>query len=472
MKSVRYDRLSALDASFLYAETEHAPLAVGLFATLEDGAISEESLRHHVASRLPACPRLHKKLQFVALEQGRPVWVDDPHFAVARHVEAAPFPAPIDDDAAHAYMASFMQRPLGRELPLWQMRTFPMTRERTGLVLKLHHALLDGVSAAQLVLALFDMAPVCAPRAVQPFVPAPPPSEAALLADSLEEQSERLGAWWQELRRFRPSTTSLKALGDRLTNMLGLAVEHGLPYLPSAARASLSHRVGPERRFETITIPLARLKRIKDREAATVNDVALTLVAEGVSRVLWSRGDVAEHAIVKSAVPVSMRQASAAPAYGNQISMMVADLPVGDMPAVERLARVHAHVEALKQSGQANGGDLLTHLADDVPPLMVSLLARGLTFQSLIDVIVTNVPGPPIPLYMLGSRLLAAYPFVPLFGSTPLGVAITSYDGQLLLGVHADQRGLPELQHFIDGVHLALRQLEPATAERLPHAHP
>jgi WS/DGAT/MGAT family acyltransferase len=459
MQHAPYDRLSALDASFLYAETEDAPLAVGLLAIFEGGGIDEPALRAHVASRLSLCPRLRKKLAFVPYDQGRPIWVDDGAFDLVHHVSVLSLAAPADDEAARDYMAAFMQLPLCRTRPLWQLRTFPMTEGRMGLTLKVHHCLLDGVSAAQLVLSLFDMRPSVPPRSVEAFVPAPAPSADELLAHSLEEQTGRFEHWLGQALSLGTDARNWKSAGTRFMRIATAVAEHGRGYFGSQPRAPLSHRVGRERSFTTLDIPLEALKRIKSEAQATINDLALTLVASGIARVMEARAHPCEEAIVKAAVPVSRRSAGEMTAFGNRVSMMLADLPVDSMPAQVRLSRIHGAMHGLKQSGQADGADVFTQLADDVPPLLVSFVARALTLQNRIDVIVTNVPGPPVPLYLLGQRLLAAHPCVPLFGSTPLGIAITSYAGKLRLGIHADKQGLPELAAFQEGVLGALAEL-------------
>jgi diacylglycerol O-acyltransferase len=459
MQHAPYDRLSALDASFLYAETEDAPLAVGLLASFEDGGIDEAALRAHVASRLSLCPRLRKKLAFVHFDQGRPIWVDDAAFDLAFHVSALSLAAPADEAAARDYMAAFMQQPLCRTRPLWQLRIFPMTEGRMGLTLKVHHCLLDGVSAAQLVLSLFDMRQSVPPRSADAFVPAPAPSSDELLAQSLQEQTGRLEHWLGQALSLGSDARHWKSAGTRFMRLASAVAEHGRGYFTSQPRAPLSHRVGKERSFATLDIPLDALKRIKAEEQATINDLALTLVASGVARVLEARGSACADAVVKAAVPVSRRGAGEMTAFGNRVSMMLADLPVDSMPARVRLARIHGAMHSLKQSRQADGADVFTQLADDVPPLLVSFVARALTLQNRIDVIVTNVPGPPVPLYLLGTRLVAAHPCVPLFGSTPLGIAITSYAGKLRLGIHADKRGVPELEAFQEGVTGALAEL-------------
>jgi WS/DGAT/MGAT family acyltransferase len=459
---VRRDRLSPQDATFVYAETGAAPLSVGMLGIIDrpaDGrAATVEALRAHLAGRLQRFPRLRQKLAFVPFEQGHPVWTDDDRFDLAAHVASETLPGERDLVEAQKFMARFMAAPLSRSRPLWQMRLLPLADGRFAVAFKIHHCLLDGVGAAHLVTVLFDMSPTAPPAPTgDRWRPAPTPTPRQLLREAIRDQRDRTLALARRLGSWRLTRDSLEQLVDRAGEVAANLTEQARAMLVPRRRTALTGGVGPYRRFEPIQLPLDqlpldRIRAIKSAAGTTVNDVVLTLVAGGVGELLRERGVDTRGATVKAAVPVSRRAAGAAGALGNQVSMMTVDLPVDGAPADNLLARIARDMRVRKQSGQAEGADFWMSLADYAPASLIHVISRIAAGQHLIDLVVTNVPGPQFPLYLLGGKMTEVYPFVPLFGGTSLAAAVVSYDGRLYIGLTGDHDAVSDLRTVASGL--------------------
>jgi len=224
--------------------------------------------------------------------------------------------------------------------------------------------------------------------------------------------------------------------------------------------SSLSQQIGSHRRFVPVRVDLARFKAIKNEHDCKINDVVLAVVAGGLRHLLESRGEPVDDLTMKAMVPVSVRDPSQRMTYGNQVSMMQADLPVGEPDAARRLKYVSAQMTGLKESKQAVGADFWVKVSEYTPSTVLSLAARAIAFQRMVNLTVTNVPGPQFPLYMQGGKLLEAFPFVPLVGTTSLGVALVSYNGQLNFGLSGDWDLVPDLDAFGKGIEKSLEELE------------
>lgn len=449
---ITHDRLSSQDASFVYAETAQKPLHVGLLAAFEDRGANIAALRTHVASRLHLFPRLRKKLAFVPFDQGHPVWTDDEGFDIATHVSEAALSGERDMHEAQSFMARFMSEPLLRSQPLWQMRILSMSGERFALAFKIHHCLLDGMSAAHLVTVLFDLSRTTRPTPAKAWEPALPPAPRDLFSNAIREHRDRLTLLARRISNWRPTRQSVDLLIHQAGEIAGNVAEQAAAMLIPRQRAALRGGVGPYRRFEGTSISLQEVKDVKNRRGSTVNDVALTIVAAGVGRMLRERGVDTDSATVKAAVPVSRRPKSEVATLGNQVSLMTVDLPVDDDEPTTLLARISRDMRALKHSGQADGADFWIALADYTPPVVLHAISRVAGSQHLIDLIVTNVPGPAFPLYLLGGEMLEVYPFVPLFGGTSLAVGVVSYNGRLYFGLTGDHDAVPDLRTVTSGL--------------------
>ena len=383
------------------------------------------------------------------------------HGDVAAHVRAAPASEHADGAGARRVTAEIMAATLSRRRPLWEMRLLPMTGRRVGLIFKIHHCVLDGMSAAHLVTVLFDAvrdAPARAPEQ-QPWQPHAAPSPDALLRDAWRER-------WQRATQLREPTRALATTGERgeligrASELAGSVVDWARATLVTRRRASLSRWVGAYRRFETASLALDDVKAIRRRHGCKLNDVALAIVSDAVGRLLRERGVDTAGANVKAMVPVSTRDLSQPMSYGNQASVMSVELPVGEVSPVGRLRDIAVAMTRLKAARQWQGMDFWVGLAEHLPPSVVSAVSKLGRVQRTVDLVVTNVPGPPFPLYLLGGEMLEIYPYVPLFGATSLGVAIASYNGKLAFGISGDRDAmadLPRLAGAIEGAFGALR---------------
>ena len=454
--SATHEPLSAQDASFLYVESSTAPMHIGVLAIFKSRGIDLDSFCAHVESRLHLMPLFRKKLAYVPYLQGPPSWVDDDCFDIHAHIRETTLARGGRGEDAHQLVAEIMSMPLSHTRPLWGMWLFDMPGDRKGLILKAHHCIADGVSGVQLAAALFDFRRDVPPAAPKPWQPSPAPEPSELLRDSLRKQ----------VQRARDLADMLRAAADDPGELIGRAAaalegawQLGKATLRWPTTTSLRKPIGRYRRFEALRMPLAEIKAVKTRFECKVNDVVLSLVAGGVGHLLSERGENTDGSTITAMVPVSRHTHGDRATSGNQVSMMAADLPIGELDPAARLERVIAEMNRIKQSSQAAGADFWIKAAEYIPPQVMSVASKAVSWQRLIDVVVTNVPGPPVPLYLLGGELLEVYPFVPLAGGTSLGVAILSYNGNVHFGFSGDRDLLPDLAVMRDGVRGAMRDL-------------
>lgn len=458
-----YERLSAQDASFLYAESPAAHMHIGTLAIFEDGGWTEDELCAHIESRLHLVPRFRKRLAWVPMGQGRPVWVDDEHFDIRLHIRSIGLPPPGDEAEALRLTAKIMSIPLDRRRPLWEMWTFQLPGGRRALVQKTHHCLIDGVSGVDLGTAILDFQKDPPKPASRPpvWAPEPAPDKQQLLMDSVVERLTQPRALLDTVRGWRERP---KEFLDRAGEVMQGLVALGRATLDLAPRTSLTRQIGTHRRFAIVRCALSDIKTIKNAHECKVNDVVLAAVSGGLRRLLEARGELADGLILRAMVPVSVRDPSQRMTYGNQVSMMAADLPVGEPAPVERLLQVSAQMDGLKESKQAVGADFWVKLSEFAPATVLALASRAVAFQRMVNLTVTNVPGPQFPLYLLGGKLIEVFPYVPLVGTTSLGVAIVSYDGQLNFGLSGDWDLVPDLDVLADGIRASIAELLPAVA--------
>ena len=444
------DRLSPLDASFLAVESAGPHMHVGSVLVFEGEPAPYDEVAAHLERRLHLVPRYRQKLATAPLVQARPVWVDDPRFNLGYHLRHTALPAPAGPAELRRLAGRLFSQRLDRSKPLWEMWLVHAVDLGDGVarhaaISKTHHALVDGVSGMDIASVLFDLEPEpAAPPAPPPWYPRPEPSAATLVADALTERAlGPLDAARGVVRAAGDPATAARTLGG-----IGKFVRagHGAPTSP------LNVTVGTHRRFTWALESLDRFKAIKTALGGTVNDVVLAAVTGGLRAWLLAAGEEVADLTLRAMVPMSTRAEAEHGALGNRVTTMYAPLPVGVADPRERFEIIHAAMSGLKESGQAVGADVITKLAGFAPPTVLQQAARLQVRQRLFNLTVTNVPGPQFPLYMLGRRLEAMYPQVPLAGNTALGVAIISYDGRLCFGLLGDYDALPD----IDGVGVAL----------------
>jgi len=461
------NRLTGLDSSFLHLEHDASThMHVASCMVFEGPPPTHDELVGHVESRLHLVPRYRQRLAFVPFGQGRPVWVDDPHFNVRYHVQHHALPPPgSDEQLKHLAGRAFSQQ-LDRNKPLWELWLVEgLEGDRFAILAKTHHALVDGISGVDITTVLFDVTrePAPTPAPEQPWMPRPLPSSAQLLADAL---LERATVPAEIVRGMRAIVTRPRRVARELFGDLAAVGSFALPGARSAPPSPLNVPIGPHRRFTWAEEELDRVKAIKNALGGTVNDVVLATVAGGLGCYLREHGHPTIDLVLRAMVPVSVRSEEARGALGNQVAAVWASLPVGETDPVERLALVRGEMEGLKESHQAVGARLLTELTGFAPPTVMAQAARLQARQRYFNLVVTNVPGPQFPLYVLGREMLAIYPMVPLAQHLALGIAIMSYNGRLAFGLNADFDALPDLELLAAHLGEALDEL--AAAAGLP----
>jgi WS/DGAT/MGAT family acyltransferase len=450
---VAADRLTGLDASFLHMERAGAHMHVASTIIFAGSAPSHGEFRDHIASRLHLVPRFRQKLRTVPLDQGRPVWVDDPHLNLDYHVRQTALPVPGSDEQLRNLAARIFSQQLDRSKPLWELWLVEGLHDaRFAIIGKSHHALVDGVSGVDITTVLFDLdrEPQGPPASPPPWLARPEPTDLKLLSDAVRERLTSPKEIARGVRAvFRGPRQVLRGVGA--TSKFAAT---GI----SAPNTPFNVEIGPHRRFAMTQTALADLKRVKDEYGGTVNDVILSIVTGGIGKYLRARGHDTQGLEMKAMVPVSVRATEEHGALGNRISAMMATLPVWCEDPVERLQIMSGEMGDLKASGQAVGAEILTKITDFAPTTIASQAARLQPAQRFFNLVVTNVPGPQFPLYVLGRQMESIFPMVPLARRQALCVGIMSYNGQVNFGLIGDYDAMADLESF------AL-DLEAATAE-------
>ncbi len=447
-----HDRLSALDASFLQLERAHIPMHTGALAVFEgeplhdaDGRLRLAEVRALVASRLHLIPRFRKRVMTVPMDASTPVWVDDEHFDLANHVRSTALPPPGSRAQLLDVFERLQARRLGRDRPLWELWFVDgIEGDHVGLVLKAHHALVDGVSGVDVALALLDFTPEPVVLDAPAWRPRPAPSPGRLLIDSLRE------------RVLEPDTREAARRVGEAVRSIGRVADGATV----ATRTSLNHAVGRDRRFGLARVPLDDVKAVRRAFGGTVNDVVLAGVGGGLARLLEARGELTPDLSLQVFCPVSLRDESHRLQLGNRISAMNVPLAVGEPDPVARLHAVREATAARKERDQAAGAAAILGLGDFLAPPLMGLATRAVHRQPFFNLVCTNIPGPDAPLYCLGARMLEAYPLVPLSANMNLGVAILSYCGEVHIGLLADRDRWPDLARLEAGLDASFAELK------------
>jgi diacylglycerol O-acyltransferase len=454
------DRLTALDSTFLHLEDHSsAHMHVASVMVFEGTAPTLQELVDHVLGRLHLVPRYRQRLAYVPFDQGRPVWADDPHFNPYYHIRHTALPHPADDAALKRLAGRLFSQRLDRSKPLWEIWLVQsMSGGRFALIAKTHHALVDGISGVDITTVLFDTAREPAPTApATPWSAKPLPGPAKLLGEALIERSTVPAEMARGARALlRAPRRAAKQVKDGLASV-GATTLAGInaPAPPSPFNVD----IGPHRRYTFVDADLAKFKAIKDSLGGTLNDVVLASVSLALGRYLRREGEDTDGLVLKAMVPVSVRSKEQRGALGNQVAAMWAPLPVGIQDPAECLHTISTAMEDLKKGGQAVGAQVLTNLAGFAPPTILSQAARLQARQPFFNLVVTNVPGPQIPLYLLGRRLQVLYPVVPLAQRQAIGIAVMSYDGHLGFGLLGDYDALPGLEQIASDLKWAITAL-------------
>ena len=442
---MRPDRLTILDSSFLRVESPAAHMHVGWRGVFrpEPGRapVTPDSLRALVAGRVGQAPRFRQRLAFPPAGLGEPVWVDDDRFDVADHVRCLSGPGELVPRSRFAELADeFLSRPLDRGRALWEIGLVPRLHGGThGLAMKVHHAMVDGKSAVALALLLLDVDPDAVPPPPPRWSPEPPPAPARLAIDALRDtggESLRMAAG---LASLATSPRRGARLADTLRRAALSAAEELMHPAPSSF---LNVPIGPRRRLLAHSAPVSELLEIKRRAGGTLNDAALAVVAGALRRLAVRRGTLPMP--LKVMVPISVRAPEEAGELGNRISFAFISLPVHLDAPLARLDAVCAETRRFKEADAASGHAALMDAAGRLPDPLKTRAARLAASPRTFNITASNVPGPREPVYLLGARLLEAYPVVPLSDGHALSIGMFSYCDRFFFGAYADPEGLPD----------------------------
>ena len=459
------DRLSAVDASFLHQEREASHMHVGALVILEGPPPGRQDFVDHIGSRLHLVPRYRQKLSFPPLELGRPLWIDDPRFNVDYHVRHTALPAPGSEEQLRGLAGRIFSQRLDRSKPLWEIWLIQgLEGNRFALVSKTHHALVDGVSGVDIATILFDLSPVPDERpSPEPWNPAQEPGQVDLAVEGVRDLLRTPGRLAGEALRVARRPGAAIARAREAAEGIGEVVWGGMNPAPDVP---LNVPIGPHRRLVWAQTDLADLKAVKNGLGGTVNDAFLTVVAGGLGRWLRSRGVRTEGLELRGLVPVSIRATDEHKQLGNRIAALRGPLPVYAQDPVERLQIVRDAMQGVKESKQALGAEVISGLEDFAPPTLLAMASRLNFSTRLFNLIVTNVPGPQFPLYLLGREMQAIVPVAFLPEDHVLAIAAMSYNGNLFFGLLGDYDAMPDLDELVGHFQASLDQLKEAAAPK------
>jgi WS/DGAT/MGAT family acyltransferase len=473
------DRMNPLDAEFLYLEDGTTHMHIASCAVFEGPAPGYDELVARISSKLSHVPRYRQRVRFVPLDLRRPFWVDDPHFNVDYHVRHSALPPPGGKAELCRLMGRLMSQELDRTRPLWEAWVVEgLAGGQWAVISKVHHCMVDGVAGVDLISAMLDLERKPAPVVVPDWAPESEPSTLSLAVEGA------LNIVARPVEHVRAgASTALRTPRRALER--GRAIATGMRWYGSALRptppTSLDGTIGPHRRWTYAGASLGDIRTIRHAFGGTVNDVVVALVTSGFRDLVVARGEDPEHVTLRTLVPVSVRDETVHGVYDNQVSAIFFDLPVHIEDPLERLAAVHAEMDRLKQSHEAEAGKALTQLAGAVPPAFMAqgtrLVSRLVSRvpQRTMNTVTTNVPGPQFPLYFAGREMLEYLPYVPIGPGVRIGVAILSYNGRLQFAVTGDYDTAPDIDVLADGIQTALATLVQlageGTAERQEAAH-
>lgn len=457
------DRLSPMDASFLHVEDSVSHMHIASVAIFEGPPPAYDEVVAMVAGKLPLVRRYRQVVQFVPLDLGRPVWVDDPHFNIEYHVRHTALPAPGGEVALRKLVGRVMAQQLDRNKPLWEMWIVEGLEDgRWAMLSKTHHAMVDGVSGTDLLSVIMDTSPEPSTPIPDDWMPEPAPSSRDLARQAVVDM---VLSPYEQIRAVRASTRVPRQAARQIGDVArGVANLRGL--IAPTPVSSLNGPIGPHRRWMWASTTVRDIKLVRKALVGSFNDVVLACVTRGFRDLLLSRGESVDR-VLRTLVPVSVRPRDASGmavgdgTYENKVSAMFAELPVQVADPVERLHAITAQMAHLKESNQALAAEAMTSLGGFAPPMVLALGTRlaSRAAQRNVNTVTTNVPGPQLPLYVVGRRMLAAYPYVPLAGQVRIGVAIFSYDGQVNFGITGDYDSAPDIDVLAAGIEDGMAEL-------------
>ena len=455
--SERPERLSASDMSSLLAERGPIHVNVGAALILEGDPPTLDELLEHVESRLALVPRFRQRVQATPLQITNPVWADDPGFDLEWHVRHVALPRPGSTDQLRELVGRVMSTPLDLERPLWQLYLVEgLEAGRHAYISKTHHALVDGVSAVDVGTIMLDPNPEGTEMPIleerwDPDVPSP-----ELLF--VRAATERISTPMRAARKAALGALSMpRETAGRVMrtaeSFAGLAAGG-----PTAPRTFLNEEIGRDRRVAFVRTELDALKQARGETGATVNDVILAVATGGLRRLFERRGEAVPDQLV-ALVPMSIRRSDEHLELGNRIATLMVALPLSEPDPAERLRLVHAETTRVKESEQARAASLVIEATGWTPPTINRVLADVISRQLNWNLVVSNVPGPQMPFYLLGRRMVEVYPVVPLSPQQhALSIGVVSYDGGVFFGVTADRNLFADIDEVAADLEAALAE--------------
>lgn len=470
MPSQLSQRMSAEDASFLYFENSAAPLHIGTVGIFE-GKIDFDKFRASMASRMHLIPRYRQRAIIPPLYAGHPTWADDPQFSLDRHVKLAELPAPGTRQQLADLCCELFEPALARDRPLWDMFVIHgLEGGNSAMLSRVHHCMVDGVSGIELLLAVMDLVPdpEPTPAPAEEWNPAEPPGPLQSWSDAM------FARWDQNLRAFNELQQGLLDPQTQFRQMTAFAraLEVALPAtVRPRPQTPWNKRVSSKRRVAWTELNFQEVRGIRGRLGGTVNDVVLTVLGGALGRYMTDHGEKVSDVALRFMIPVNVRSETQQGALGNRVSMMLPNIPVGITSPADRLVAVRAETERLKSGNQAGAFEAMVRMSENIPAAVFALAGMGGVPPGGANLVCTNVPGPLIPLYSVGQRLLASYPMMPLAGDMGIGVAIMSYHKHLYLEIMSDPTIIDDVEtirKYVDEEFAMLRYVADVAVSDLP----
>lgn len=452
MADWHYDRLSTQDNSFLLWEKGHVRMHVASTNIFEIGPLRDEAggvdidlVRRATESFLHLVPRYRQRLHEIPLFD-HSVWVDDPHFDLEYHVRHTSLPKPGTLAQLKDLVARVMAQPLDRKRPLWETWIVEGLEggDQFAMITKIHHCMIDGASGVDLANIQFSISPE--PQELtppEPYHPRPAPRRLELFLNETRRTAAIPVEIVRDFQTFVAETEDLREDISMRTNALAKMFGMGM----RADETPLNGRLGPHRRFEWTTCALDDLKAMRKGLGCSINDVVLTIVTGAVREYLIGKGTNVGSIEFKVSTPVSIRKEEEKGQLGNKVSSWIIPLPIDEPDPRRQLETIHTITDELKETNQAIGVQMMNQVQEWTPSTLLSLGAQAMSGP--INTIVTNVPGPQMPLYFHGARVLAIYPSVPLMQGMGLGIALTSYAGLMCIGFNCDPDIVPDVSTFV-----------------------
>ncbi len=466
------ERLSGMDATFLYLETPagHMHVAMtGIYdASTMAGGYSFDKVRATIEERLPLVPPFRRRLVEVPFQFHHPVWIEDPDFDLDHHVHRVTCPAPGGRRELARLAAQIASEPLDRSRPLWEAWVIEgLKHDRFGLVVKVHHATIDGSGGAELMTALFDLS---ADGREIDFDPVPVehvPSDVELLSYAALSKARRFGDAFGLIGRTAQSVNNV------ITGIRNPERRHGAVPL-TAPRTPFNASITPDRSVSFARVPLDETKAIKAALGVKVNDVVLAICSGTLRHYLEGLGALPEESLM-AVCPVSVRTEDERNTQGNKVSAMFTSLATDVDDPFERIQTIANSTAGAKEDQNAIGARTLTDWAEWATPRTFGLAARLYSSMNLANshrpihnLVISNVPGPDFPLYMAGAEMVATYPMGPIMDGAGLNITVMSYRNSIDFGFLACTDLVPDVWDLADAVGHAFEEIKAAAATRDP----